>query len=38
MFQLEIYYGQMVSSCVGLPVDKLMYSRGNEAFDKIYKF
>ena len=37
-FELEIYYGQMVSSSLGILVDKQMYSRRNESFGKIYQF
>jgi len=36
--QLEIYYGQMVSSSLWISVDKHMYTRCNESFGMICKF
>jgi len=37
-FWLVIYYGRMMSSSLSISVDKQIYSSGNEAFRKIYKF
>jgi len=36
-FLLDIYHGWMVSSSLWIPVDRQMYSRRNEPFDKIQK-
>jgi len=36
--QLEIYYGRMVRSSLWILVDKQMFGRRNEAFDKIHRF
>jgi hypothetical protein len=38
VFKLEISYGQMIGSTLGISVDNQMYSRRNKPFGMLHKF